>query len=250
MAEFDHDDLVRQALSGLAAGPDRPADAVLEDLRPALGRARLHHRIGAVAMSAAAVALVVIGSVAVLSPTDARPVEVGGETSDPVEVRPIPTPGERVSNTTVAPPTTLAPTTSTPPETAAAVVTTAPAPDPVDDRGPDTEGPAPSPEPTSPPPVVATSPPTIPAPPAPPATATTERVVIQVPGAGAITVGHTTTTITEVEVTTVPGSSYEIEDRTVHEVRVEFEGNRKVEVEIHLEDGEITYQIDGDDPDS
>lgn len=74
--------------------------------------------------------------------------------------------------------------------------------------------------------------------------------MIQVPNAGTITVGHTDTTIIEVEVTTVPGSSYEIEDRTVHEVTVNFEGNRKVEVEIHLEDGELTYQIDGDDPDS
>ena len=248
MAEFERDDPLRQALSGLAAEPDRPADAVLADLRPALGRARLRHRVNAMAMTAAAVVLAVIGGVAVFAPTEARPVEVGGEASDPVQVPPTPDLGERVSSTTVAESTTLVTTPTVPSETTAVVVTTALVPKVVDEPGPDPEAPGPSPEPTWPP-VVLTAPSTTPAPPtttAPPA----QSVVIGVQDAGTITVGYTSSAITEVAVTTVPGSSYEIEDRTEHEVKVNFEGNRKVEVEIHLEDGEITHQIDGDDSDS
>ena len=76
-------------------------------------------------------------------------------------------------------------------------------------------------------------------------------MVIPVAGAGSISVEYAPTTITEVAVTTTGGYTYEIEDRTVHEVKVAFEGGGlEIEVEMHLEDGEITHQIDGDESES
>lgn len=254
MGDLDPFDPVRDALSELATGSARPAGAVLEDLRPAMGRARLHRRLHVASMTAAAAALIVLGGISLRAPTEAQEVQIADETSGPEEIVPVPETTELTSRTTVTSPTTVAPTTTVEPTATSVVVPTtgaAPAPGAV----PDPTIPAwPSPAPTAPSvsstvPAVAT-PPALPStsPPAvPPPSGSSQTVVIQVPGAGTITVRHTPTAITQVEVTTTGGYTHEIEDRTVHEVKVEFEGGGpKIEVEVHLEDGEITYQIDGD----
>ncbi len=254
MGDRDPSDPVHDALSDLATRSARPAGAVLEDLRPAMGRARLRRRLQGASMTAVAAALIVVGGISLRSPTEAQQVQIADETSGPEEIRPVPETSELTSRTTVTPPTTVAPTTTV--ESAATSVaapTTEAAPAPAAD--PDPTIPAwPSPAPTAPTaptagPAVATppDPPSTSPPAVPPPSGSSQTVVIQVPGAGTITVRYTPTAITQVEVTTTGGYTHDIEDRTVHEVKVEFEGGGpKIEVEVHLEDGEITYQIDGD----
>jgi cytoskeletal protein RodZ len=250
VGDLDPSDPVRDAISDLATRSARPAGAVLEDLRPAMGRARLHRRLHLASMTAAAAALIVVGGISLRSPTEAQQVQIADETSGPEEILPVPETSELTSRTTVTPPTTVAPTTTVEPTATSVVVpTTEAAPAPSAD--PDPTIPAwPSPMPVSttvpavatPPAPPSTSPPAV-----PPPSGSSQTVVIQVPGAGTITVRHTPTAITQVDVTTTGGYTHEIEDRTVHEVKVEFEGGGpKIEVEVHLEDGEITYQIDGD----
>ena len=250
MGDVDPVDPVRDAFSDLAPRSARPANAVLEDLRPAMGRARLHRRLHVASMTAAAAALIVVGGISLRSPTEAQQVQVGDETSGPEEIPHVAETSEVTSLPTVPPPTTVAPTTTVEP-TATSVVapTTEAAPAPGAD--PDPTIPA-----RPPPPPVSTTTPAVMTPPSPPSTSppavpppsgSFQTVVIQVPGAGTITVRHTPAAITQVEVTTTGGYTYGIEDRTVHEVKVEFQGGGpKIEVEVHLEDGEIMYQIDGD----
>lgn len=244
-------DPVRATVADLATRPGRTAAVVLDDLRPAMGRARLHRRLQVATMNVAAATLVVVGGLSLRSPTEAQQVQIADETAGPEAVQPVPETTAAPSGTTAVPPTTVGPTTVVAvPETTAVVpiIEGVPAPD----RAPDPTTPSqsdPVPEPASVP--AATPPPAVPptspsAVPPPPASAST--VVIEVSGAGTITVEYTPTAITGVEVATIGGFTHEIEDRTVHEVKVEFEGGGpKIEVEIHLEDGEVTYQIDGDE---
>lgn len=243
-------DPVRATVADLATRPERTAAVVLDDLRPAMGRARLHRRLQVATMTVAAATLVVVGGLSLRSPTEAQQVQIADETAGPEAVQPVPETTAALSGTTVVPPTTVGPTTVVAvPETTAVVPTAEGVPAP--DRAPDPTTPSPSgpaPEPTlvpaaRSPAVPPTSPPAVPPPPA-----SASTVVIEVSGAGTITVEYTPTAITGVEVATIGGFTHEIEDRTVHEVKVEFEGGGpKIEVEIHLEDGEVTYQIDGDE---
>lgn len=252
MADLDPADPVRDALSDLASRPGRPAGAVLEDLRPAMGRARLHRRVHVASMSAAAAVLVVVGGLSLRTPTEAQQVQIAGETSGTEEILPAPERADVTSTTTVVPSTTVSPTTvaSTEPTVASPTTTAASAPAGASETA-TPPPPGPAPEPTSVPAV--TAPPAVPTtiPTTTPPSGSSQTLSIPVPGAGTITVTYTPTTITDVEVTTTGGYTYEIEDRTVHEVKVEFEGGGpKIEVEVHLEDGVITYQIDGDESES
>lgn len=254
MADLDPVDPVRNALTGLASGPGRPAGAVLEDLRPAMGRARLHRRVHVASMTAAAAALVVVGGISLRAPTEAQQVQIADETSGPDETLPAFEVTGVTSSTTLAPSTTVTPTTIASAETSVVSPTSDVVAAPDADPEPATPAlPDPAPEPTAVP--AATTPPVVPptsasAPPPPPP-GSSQTLVISVSGAGTISVGYTPTTITDVDVSTTGGYTYEIEDRTVHEVKVEFEGGGpKIEVEVHLEDGEITYQIDGDESES
>ena len=243
-------DPVGDAVADLATRPERTAAVVLDDLRPAMGRARLHRRLQVATMTVAAATLVVGGGLSLRSPTEAQQVQIADESAGPEVVRPFPETTVAPSGTTVVPPTTVGPTTVLAvPETTAAAPTIEGVPAP--DGAPDPTTPSPSGPVAEPKWVPATSPPARPptSPPAvPPPPASASTVVIEVSGAGTITVEYTSTAITGVEVATIGGSTYEIEDRTVHEVKVEFEGGGpKIDVEIHLEDGEITYQIGGDE---
>ena len=112
MADFGPGDPVRDALSGLAFAPDRAAGAVLEELRPSMGRARLHRRLQVVSMTAAAAALVVVGGLSLRTPTEAQQVQIANETSGPDEPLPAAEVTDVTSSTTLAPSTTAAPTTT------------------------------------------------------------------------------------------------------------------------------------------
>lgn len=232
MADLEPVDPVRDALSDLAARPGRPAGAVLDDLRPAMGRARLSRRLHVASMTAVAAGLVAVAGLTLRTPDAPQPVRVADETPGIEEILPGPVPdptetaglpsSTTVTSSTAPPLTTVPPIEATvAPSATTLVPSLAPAADP--DPTPSSPGPAPQPTsvpaPTTPPSGPATSQPAAPPPPASPST-----VVIEVPGAGIITVEHTPTTITDIAVTTTGGSTYEIEDRTVHEAKVEFAG--------------------------
>ncbi len=228
MVDEPEADPLREAFSGLSR-PSRRAGDVLENLRPAMGRARHRRRVQVVSVTGAALVVVFVLGFVLRPAPGSQQIQIADESTT-------------AENSLPRPDTAVAPTSVTFPTTVASADTTVPPPTTVDPLqvDPVTTGPPPPETPTPAPPSGEDPTPAT----TTPATGKAQSYAVATKNAGSVTVGFTATAITWVDVDPMPGFTGTVEDRTPTEVKVRFEGNgREVEVEIHLEHGSISHQV-------
>lgn len=241
----DHrlEELLRAAARDVDAG-DEPAAEVLEAIRPGMRRARRVRRLQQAAGLAACL-VVLAGVVTVWPGSNPSPEQVTVVADGTAEAEPTSDIDE------MPPPSATAAATASPspegdavPPAIEAVPTATAAP--VSGASTPTAEPSPSPSPSPDDEATATPSPTAgPSPTVPPDPAGTET--IRTAGGTIVATTDGTALIYPLTIEPEPGFTATIEEQKEDEAKVVFEGPSSIQVEIHVEDGVITYEIDQDD---
>ncbi len=269
----DFDDAIRSRFQQPSSTSSGNAQAVFDELRPAIRRARIKRSLAVGTATLSVLGLVGLGAFAVSESVAEDPTELdiliegdplpdvapAPSTTEPERDNAEPT-GTATTSTTTPPPTTQAPTTTAPeaatPITAEPQPTPEPPAQPTPDQPTSTSSPATTassiPAPTSPP-NTTTPAPTV------PSSSTTSSTAPSTTGApasgqqaiqsncGSITVSWIGETISLIATQPVAGFSTEIENDGPEEVRVNFDdGDAECEIEAEIEAGTLRIDVKND----